>query len=155
MTQDTKLVRGQHSANKEVLSAINQLSDKFDNLSGRVDNLSGRVDELYDVVTFIKDNVPMRDEVVLKSEFEERMAKMATKEDLARFATKEDLAKTECRLVTKAYLDDKLADVISEIGKRINGVKEKGKVFNQKLVGFLDKHTVFETSEINELKELI
>ncbi len=155
MTQNTdKLVRSQHSANKEILSAIKNLSDKTDK----------KFKDLYEVVTFIKDNVPMKDEVVLKSEFEEKMAKMATKkdlekfatkEDLAKFATKEDLAKTECRLVTKSYLDDKLADAISEIGKRINGVKEKGKVFNQKLVAFLDKHTVFETGEINELKELI
>jgi len=70
-------------------------------------------------------------------------------------ATKDDLAKMECRLVTKSYLDDKLANVVVEIGARINQVKEKGKMFNQKLVGFLDKHTTFETSEINELKELI
>jgi hypothetical protein len=116
---------------------------------------SATLDDIYEIVTFIKDNVPTRDEVVLKSEFENRMAKMATKDDLTKMVSKDDLAKTECRLVTKSYLDDKLANVISEIGKRINGVKEKGKVFNEKLVGYLDKHMVFETSEIDELKELI
>ena len=117
MTQTTKLVRGQHSAT---------LGDIY-----------GVINDVYEVVTFIKDNVPIRDEVVMKSEFEDRLAKM------------------ECRLVTKSYLDDKLANVVSEIGERINRVKDKGKLFNRKLVNYLDKHTVFETSEINELKELI
>ena len=143
--------KNQHSAtNNEVLKAVNNLANKTDR----------RFNDIYEVVSFIKDNA------VMSSEFENKMAKfegrlnkmenkMATKEDLAKMASKEDLEKTECRLVTKSYLDDKLADVVSEIGSRINRVKEKGKVFNQKLVGFLDKHTTFETSEINELKELI
>jgi hypothetical protein len=120
---------------------------------------SATLDDIYEIVTFIKDNVPMRDEVVMKSEFEDRMAKMATKDDLAelegKMATKDDLAKFECRMVTKSYLDDKLADVVAEIGAKINRVKDKGKEFNQKLVTYLDKHSVFENNEISKLKELI
>ncbi len=142
--------KNQHSANKEVLSAINKLSGKFD-------GLSGKVDDLYEVVTFIKDNVPMRDEVVMKSEFEGRMTGFENRMNQmeSKMATKDDLAKLECRLVTKSYLDDKLANLAAEIGERVNRVKDKGKLFNQKLVNYLDRHTVFETSEINELKELI
>lgn len=125
--------------------AKNQHSANLDKTNGSFQRLEDTVEQ---ILITVNDFATQTQEQFEK--IDQRFEKIESQ-----MATKEDLAKLECRLVTKSYLDDKLADVISEIGAGINRVKDKGKLFNQKLVNYLDKHTVFETSEINELKELI
>ena len=92
-------------------------------------------------------------------------ANMATKDDIAKLtgrvdkielnmATKDDLAKMETRLVTKSYLDDKLADQATEIGDRINRATEKQKDFNTELVDGIEAHNLFEAERVEKLKSL-
>lgn len=80
---------------------------------------------------------------------------MATKDDLATMATKNDLAGFEMQMVTKAYLDDKLADLGAEIGGRIMRRQEKEKTFKQELINYLKKHSLFDQKEIERLENLI
>lgn len=67
---------------------------------------------------------------------------------------KQDIRSIKSTSITKDYLDDKLADLGAEIGKRINAVMEKEKAFHKKLIEILRRHNVVAPEEIKELEEM-
>lgn len=83
------------------------------------------------------------------------LTRFATKDDLTRFATKDDLDGMETRMVSKAYLDDKLADLGAEIGARINRRVERDQGFKRELLNLLKRHALIEMNEIEQLEAFI
>jgi|SRR3989344_5004521 len=70
---------------------------------------SATLDDIYEVVTFIKDNVPTREEVITKEE-------AVTKEEFNGLKSEVDQIKaTTVNMVTKDYLDDKLSDLRGDL----------------------------------------
>src|SRR3989338_3933897 len=67
-------------------------------------NQQKAIDDILETVIFIKDHEMMRDEGVTKREFHEEMG-----------GIKSRLDKVEALMVTKDYLDDKLADLKGDI----------------------------------------
>jgi len=95
----------QHSAMKAVLSAIKKLSDRTDKRFGGIDQ---RFDEVFEVVNFIKDNA------VTKAEFNDVKTEVGSlKTEVG--SLKEDVDGIKIRMVTKDYLDDKLADLRGDL----------------------------------------
>ncbi|MFA6322830.1 MAG: hypothetical protein WCX71_05185 [Candidatus Buchananbacteria bacterium] len=157
----------QHSANNEVLSAVKLLSEKTDK----------QLDEVLEAVNYFANEtrqefISIRQEMATKQDLAE--LRMETRQDLAelRMATKQDLAELESRMVTvdkidemesrlatkfvtKAYLDDKLADQTLEIFLRLDKRQDKDKNFKEKLVGVISSHDLITAREANDLKELI
>ncbi len=116
----------QHSANQEVLSAINDLSEKTDQ----------RFDEVFEVVTFIKDNA------VTKEEFKNAV----TKEEFKNAVTKEEFKNA----VTKDYLDEKLADLRGDLVVMMRKEDNKLKI----LVGVLAEKKVLDNSDVKRIYSL-
>lgn len=121
-------------------------------------SLEKKVDDIYEVVIFIKDNA------VTKSEFKEAIGGLNTRvgaltgrvdEIEKSMATKKDLAGLETRLVTKSYLDDKLANLGAEIGARINRLMERERAFKKEVVELLKRHSLADAAEIEKLESLI
>ena len=102
------------------------------------------------MVSFIKDNAMTKSEGATK----EDLLKMATKEDLKE-AIAESEARMETRLVTKAYLDDKLADLTSELGDRIYRHDNKERTFKSELILYLDENRAIKPEQTKRLKELV
>ncbi len=117
-----------------------------------------------EILEFLRDNVATKEDI----------KDMATKDDLAkleiklgsrmdnlesRMATKEDLIELEGKLkitmVSKAYLDDKLADLTSELGDRIYRKDEKDKAFKKEVIAIFQEHSLCHMEEIERLKELV
>lgn len=87
----------------ELLSAIQKTDQTVQALSVTVQDLSGRVDDLA---------INMNE---FASHTEERFQRIEA--ILPTFATKDDLVKLEVRMVSKSYLDAKLADQYSDLAK--------------------------------------
>lgn len=153
----------QHSATLEVLSALNVLADRTDK----------QFEDVLEAVNYSADEthqefVKIRQEMATKKD----LAEMASKQDLAKMVTRQDLVDLEARMVTgdkidemegrlatkfvtKAYLDDKLADQTSEIFLRLDRRQDKDRNFKEKLVGVISGHSLITPGEASDLKELI
>ena len=131
-----KTMNNQHSANKEVLSAIQRLSSRTDKaiqaLSDRTDK---RFSEVFEVLTFIKDNVPMRDEILAKEE-------AVTKEEFNR-----EISGIKVMMVTKDYLDGKLADLRGDLVV----LMRKGDTKLKALVGILHGKKVISNTDVKKI----
>ena len=119
------------------------------------DKLEQNVEDLIETVGYIKDNMATKDEL---AGVKEDLA--GVKEDLA--GVKEDLGQLtkhvsgmETRLVTKDYLDEKLANLGAEIGERINRWAEKERKFKEGLIELLERHQIGDAEELSHLRELI
>jgi len=116
----------------------------------------------------------MAEENQINEMFEFMKDNVATKEDLKGFATKKGLTELEERMngkmnikidslegklkttmVSKAYLDDKLADLSSELGDRIYRKNELDKSFKKEVIIIFKKNSLCNTEEIERLNELI
>ncbi len=102
------------------------------------------LNDILEVVTFIKDNAVTKDEAVTKQEFEEHIGGLEKRVD-----------KIEALMVTKDYLDHKLADLGAEIGARINRKVEREQTFKRLLIDSLKNHSILDSLEISKLEELI
>jgi len=99
------------------------------------------IDDVYEVVTFIKDNAVTSSEFNgLKSEFN---------------GLKNEVGLINAVMVTKDYLDDKLADLGAEIGARINRRLEREIAFKKELIDSLKRHSVIDQGEIERLEQLV
>ena len=56
---------------------------------------------------------------------------------------------------TKEYIDDKLADLGAEIGKRINRAYEEQRLFSIKLVEFLKTDRALKKDHVEQLEEML
>lgn len=56
---------------------------------------------------------------------------------------------------TKEYIDDKLADLGAEIGRRINRAHEEQRLFAIKLVEFLKTDRVLKKDHVEQLEEML
>lgn len=101
--------------------------------------------DIFEVVVFIKDNA------VTKQEFNESRQEFNDKMN----AFDSRLIKVEATMVTKDYLDDKLADLGSEIGARINRLMEKERLFKQEIIDVLKRHSLADEQEITKLESFI
>ncbi len=140
----------------DLSDTVTVLSGTVDKLGERVDKLAEKVDQTSDTVTALSGTVSeltvnMNDLIKITAHM---AANMATKDDIANMATKDDLAKMETRLVTKPYLDKKLADQATEIGDRINRATGKQKDFNTELVDGIEAHNLFEAERVEKMKSL-
>ncbi len=104
--------------NQLILKSINDFSTEVDQKFSKID---GRLSKVESTMVTKKD----------------------LKEELKVFATKEDLKKTECRLVTKDYLDDKLADLQADLAvdkkiKTLTNILQHKRVITKK-----DSNVVF------------
>lgn len=121
-------------------------------------------DQIQEIMEFLKDNM------VTKDEFREELVKMATKEDLvklgsrmdnleSRMATKDDLADLEGKLkttmVSKSYLDDKLADAVADISNLIYRKDKEVKEFHKEVINIFEKNSLCDTEKIEELKQMV
>ena len=68
---------------------------------------------------------------------------------------KKDVGILNTTVVTKSYLDDKIADLGSEIGKRINRAYQEQKLFSKKLIEFLKVDGVLKQEHVAELEEML
>ncbi len=68
---------------------------------------------------------------------------------------KKDVGILNTTIVTKSYLDDKMADLGSEIGKRINRAYQEQKLFSKKLLEFLKVDGVLKQEHVAELEEML
>ncbi len=91
-----------------------------------------------EIMDFLKDNMVMR------SEFD------SFKQENQRFQNR-----VETNFVTKEYLDNKLADLGAEIGRRINERTEREKKFKHELIAFLRHHIPVGDQELQKLEELV
>ena len=104
-----------------------------------------------EILEFLRDNAVVKDDI----------KDMATKDDLVKLEERMDgkMDSLEGRLkttmVTKAYLDDKLADLASELGDRIYRKDEKDKTFKKEVITVFKKHSLCNTEEIERLNELV
>jgi len=123
----------------------NQHGATLDGVKGDIRELKGMIEDvLFSVNEFANET---------RQEFVKVWRKMATKQDLAEFkiATKQNFADLEARMVTvdkfdemesrlatkfvtKAYLDDKLADQTSEIFSRLDRRQNNDRNFKEKLI---------------------
>lgn len=87
---------------------------------------NGRIEEIFDMVTFIKDNA------VTKEEFDE---------------LKKEVAKIQATMVTKDYLDEKLADLRGDLVVLMR--KEDTKL--KALIGLLKRKNVISEEDTKEL----
>lgn len=62
---------------------------------------------------------------------------------------------TIATMPTKEYIDDKLADLGAEIGKRINRAYEEQRLFAVKLVEFLKADGVLKKDHVEQLEEML
>ncbi|MBU2541990.1 hypothetical protein KJ785_00320, partial [Patescibacteria group bacterium] len=75
------------------------------------------------------------------------------KEDMK--GVKKDVGILKTTMITKDYLDDRMADLGAEIGKRINRALQEQKLFSKKLIEFLKVDGVLKSEHINELEEML
>ena len=107
---------------------------------------SATLDDVYEVVTFIKDNVPMRDEVVTKGEFSELKGDFSgLKSEVGEL--KSEVSGIKATMVTKDYLDDKLADLRGDLVVLTR--KEDNKL--KTLVGVLHGKRVISDSDVKKI----
>jgi len=114
---------------------------------------SATLDDVYEVVTFIKDNVPMRDEVVTKGEFSELKGDFSgLKSEVGELKSevgelKSEVSGIKATMVTKDYLDDKLADLRGDLVVLTR--KEDNKL--KTLVGVLHGKRVISDSDVKKI----
>ena len=70
---------------KTVVSLIKQLGGSVNKMNNRLDGVEDKLGAVAETVEFLKENVPMRHEVVMREELVELKNEMATKSDLAEF----------------------------------------------------------------------
>ena len=108
-----------------------------------------------EIMEFLKDNMVMRSEftefrsevIELRNEFTDFKHEFT---DL-----KQRTTNIEATMVTKSYLDDKLGDLGSEIGKRINEHTAREQKFKHEVIAFLRRHVVGAEQELQKLEELV
>lgn len=147
-----KTVNNQHSATNEVLSAVKILSDKTDKqfsaLSDKTNKeikaLSSKTDKQFEGVLEAMNDFAGQTEYrfnKLENEVTEIKTIMATKSDLAKLAT---------RIVTKDYLDDKMADLRGDLVVLTR--KEDTKL--KTLVGVLKEKDVLDVNDVKRIYSL-
>lgn len=65
------------------------------------------------------------------------------------------LSRVESTMVTKDYLDDKLADLKGDIVTVIKGDRERDRAFKIKLLAIIKRNKLAKTNELKVLSELI
>ena len=98
-----------------------------------------------DIMEFLQTNM------VMKSDFDERLEQVDKRlENL-----EERVGSLENQMVTKDYLDNKLADLGAEIGRRINQQIEREIKFKQKLIQIFRSKSFIDEQELKQLEELV
>jgi len=129
---------------------ISDVLDAVNSFATRVEERFGMVDARFDQVDTRLDQVDARiDKVDIKIE------KLDIKIDKVEENLTDRIDKMETRLVTKAYLDQKLAETTAEIGDRINRRYELDKAFKETVVSILQRNSLITPQELSQLKELI
>ncbi len=129
---------------------ISVVLDAVNSFATRVEERFGMVDARFDKVDSRLDKVDSRlDQVDIKIE------KLDKKIDQVEERLTDRIDKMETRLVTKSYLDQKLAEMTAEIGDRINRRYELDKAFKETVVGILQRNSLITPQELLQLKELI
>lgn len=115
-----------------------------------------------EIMEFLKDHMVVREEfnelineiVILKSDMESVKSDMeSVKSDMK--SVKSEVGSMQTRIVTKEYLDDKLADLGAEIGSRINRSKERDQSFKILLIDMLKENNLLKSNQIKKLEEAI
>lgn len=105
-----------------------------------------------DIMKFLEKNMVTREEFKLNvqkveghfQQVDERLGKVEGR-----------LGHVENQMVTKDYLDNKLADLGSDIGRRINRQAELDKSFRKTLIDILSSKSILQGVDIERLKEFV
>ena len=112
-----------------------------------------------DIMKFLEKNMVTREEFKLNvqkveghfQQADERLGKVE-----GRLGEVEGrLGHVENQMVTKDYLDNKLADLGSDIGRRINRQAELDKSFRKTLIDILSSKSILQGVDIERLKEFV
>ena len=99
---------------KEILKAINGLSTEVKGVSSRVDGLSAKVDTISTGLQTLSEQVDTKIGVLSEKIDRETVSLSEQISGLANYMD-ERLTQTEARVVTKEYLDEKLADLRGDL----------------------------------------
>ena len=131
--------KNQHSANKEVLSAIKDLSDKTEkSIKGLSQETDQKFDEALEVINVFADRTESR-----FSKIDERFSRLDEK--FSKFDKR--LTRVEASMVTKSYLDEKMSDLRGDLVV----LMRKGDVKFKALVGVLHGKKVISQTDVKKI----
>ncbi len=105
-----------------------------------------------DIMDFLQTNMVMRSEF---AEFKEDVDKRFESVDKRFENLEQKVGPLENQMVTKDYLDRKLADLGAEIGRRINRQAEVEMDFRKILIDILSRKAILENSDLERLKKFV
>lgn len=113
-----------------------ETKQQFDQLNEKMDERFKRVDEKFEEML-----------LTVKEGFDEVTGRLDTVEG--------DIKILKSTSVTKDYLDDKLADLGAEIGRRIQLISQREKSFHLKMIELLKKSNALSPEHAAELEEML